>query len=829
MSLPIGSKLGPYEILSPLGAGGMGEVYKARDTRLGRDVAIKISNEKFSDRFEQEARSIAALNHPNICQLYDVGPNYLVMELIDGTPLKGPLPLEKALDYARQILDALDAAHSKGITHRDLKPANILVTRKGIKLLDFGLAKQSSPLKESDATQALTEQGAIVGTLNYMSPEQLQSKPADARSDIFSFGLVFYEMLTGNRAFDGSSAASVIAGILERPAPSIAAVAPPAFDRILARCLAKDPDERWQSARDIRHALADLALVEPPVASASGRGWMIAGSIALIALAMAGAAMLVRPAPSVGKYRLTITPPPGLAFEFAVNSGGSAISPDGGTLAFVAQSALWIRRLDSGEIRKLPGTDGAFYPFWSPDGKSIAYFTGRKLWRIDLAAGPPTGLTATDTSGRCGAWNADGTILFASVAHSIYRVSSAGGSAAEVTSLDLSRHEQGHYAPTFLPDGDHFLYTIGGSDVRSAGIYASSLKDPKLKLQVSPVLSNAGFVPASAGQPGYLVVSREGRLLAQPFDAARLRTTGDPIQLAEQVGHLFIPTLANFSVARNGTVVFGYGGESRVRMTWIDRGGNRISEFAQSDFFNGPRISPDGSRVLLSRTRAAAITGIVVFDFARGVLTDVEDGNYPVWSPDGRSVFYRVENQVLRKNLDSAEPPQPVARTEHMLASPLDVSPDGTHVIFNDGRGIVISDTANPEKQEVFADGSSGRFSPNGKWIGYFKQGAIYVQKFPEHTPRVMVTDHGNTPVWRRDGKELYYRSEGRLMTVEVHESGAAISFGASHELFAPLPTSVSNPYDVSPDGKRFLVLVPEERGPSDKEMTVLINWREGR
>ena len=389
MPLTAGERLGPYEILSAIGAGGMGEVYKARDTRLDRIVAIKVSQAQFSERFENEARAVAALNHPHICQLYDVGPDYIVMEFIEGAPLKGPLPIEKAIEFAAQILDALDAAHQKGITHRDLKPDNILVTKKGIKLLDFGLAKQTTPLKESDATQALTQQGAIVGTLNYMSPEQLQSKEADARSDIFSFGLVLYEMLTGKRAFEASSAASVIAAIIERPAPSIAGIAPSSLDRVLRRTLAKQPDDRWQSARDLKHALDDLEL-EPTSKRSPPRTWWPLAIGAAALLAAGTIALMPRGAALPEPYILSISAPPGVTFEFAVGNGGMAISPDGRTIAFAAQDALWVRPLASGEARKLPGTDRAFYPFFSPDGKFAAYFAGPDLMKVDLTSGAVT-------------------------------------------------------------------------------------------------------------------------------------------------------------------------------------------------------------------------------------------------------------------------------------------------------------------------------------------------------------------------------------------------------------------------------------------------------
>src|SRR5215472_14022675 len=414
MSLSVGERLGPYQILAPIGAGGMGEVWKARDTRLDRTVAIKVAKEKFSERFEREARAVAALNHPHICTLHDVGPNYLVMEYVEGAPLKGPLPLEKAIEYAGQILDALDAAHQKGIIHRDLKPANILVTKQGIKLLDFGLAKQAVPLKEMDPTRVLTEQGQIVGTLRYMSPEQLEGKEADARSDLFAFGCVLYEMLSGKHAFDGLSAASVIAGILERePAPLAKDPGDAAwlFGRLLKRVLAKDPDQRFQTARDLKAALS-WVMDQPPAgaAKASRRMWIEIAAAALL-IGVVGDRALIRlrqPPQELGVVRLPINPPEGGQFVFGNLIGGLALSPDGRTAAFVATvngvTALWVRPLDGTAARLIPGTEGASYPFWSPDSKSIAFFAQGKLQRVDPAGGTPLVLCKTTSGGMGGTW-----------------------------------------------------------------------------------------------------------------------------------------------------------------------------------------------------------------------------------------------------------------------------------------------------------------------------------------------------------------------------------------------------------------------------------------
>jgi predicted Ser/Thr protein kinase len=461
MPLVSGTRLGPYEILAPIGAGGMGEVYKARDTRLERTVAIKLATAKFSERFETEARAVAALNHPHICTLHDVGPDYLVMEYVEGQALKGPLPVEKAVEYARQILDALDAAHRRGIVHRDLKPANILVTKNGVKLLDFGLAKaeraKAISASEETVTKTITQEGAILGTLQYMAPEQLQGKETDARSDLFSFGCVLYEMLTRKRAFDGASTPSVIAAVLERePAPL--EVSPP-LERVVRRALAKDPDQRFQNARDLKTAL-EWAM-EPQAASAAKttRRWQWIAAAALLAVgALAGGwaiAPFRQPAAADRVLRLDISPPEGGRFVDWGNTvvGGSALSPDGTIAAFVAavngKTGLWVRALDGTTARLLPGTEGAGNPFWSPDSKSIAFWAAGKLLRADLAGGPP--VTICDSFLTLGAAWSNGQIVFGSVGGGLLRVPPSGGTPSPLTRLDVSRGESSHRYPQILP------------------------------------------------------------------------------------------------------------------------------------------------------------------------------------------------------------------------------------------------------------------------------------------------------------------------------------------------------------------------------------------
>ena len=804
--------------------------YIARATLASAAMSrSRFRTEKFTERFEQEARAIAALNHPNICHLYDVGPNYLVMELIEGATLKGPLPVEKALGYARQILDALDAAHQKGITHRDLKPANILVTKSGIKLLDFGLAKQSGPLKETDATQALTERGSIVGTLNYMSPEQLQSKEADARSDVFSFGLVLYEMLTGKRAFEGTNAASVIAAILERTTPSIAGVAPPALDRILRRTLAKQPEDRWQSALDIKHAIDDLEAESPMKPSPARRWWPLALGLAALAAA-AALALTHRAGVPTEPYTLSISAPPGVSLEFGIARGGIALSPDGRTVAFATQEALWVRSLGSGELRKLPVTDRAYYPFFSPDGRFVAYFSTRSLMKVELTSGVLTEVTNLEGQARGGTWGQDGTILFALLNRAIYRVPSSGGSPEPATTLDAARRESAHYYPNFLPDGDRFLYGVRARD--DAGIFAGSLKDPHVRIKVAGVLSNATFVPASQGQPAYVLYCRDGKLLAQPVNSSSLQSEGDPRILGDP-GVLPNQSMANFASARNGTVVVGSAGSRKNQLAWFDNAGSRLSLLGSPDHLFGPRMSPDGARVTLQRYVFGGGGGVLVLDLARGINLDLGPGAYPFWSPDGEAVIYFQGTTIMRKGADSVAPPKSLAELQGPAQSTGDISPDGNYVAVRDSRGMVAIPLGQSNRAPIiFGDGNNPRFSPDGRYVAYVgsSKPGIYVENFPQRTFRSVVANTGGLPDWARDAKRLYYRShEGHLVSVDIHESANGLIFGSPHEVFR-LPDAaeaVSAGYAVSPDGKQFLSFVEDEKIHAENELTVLLNWRE--
>jgi Tol biopolymer transport system component/predicted Ser/Thr protein kinase len=754
MPIVPGTKLGPYEITAPLGAGGMGEVYRAHDTRLDRDVAVKVSAERFSDRFEREARAIAALNHSNICRLYDVGPNYLVMEYLEGATLKGPLPLQKALEYAAQILDALDAAHSKGIIHRDLKPGNIFITKQGIRLLDFGLAKQSAPLKDADVTRSITQQGQIIGTLHYMSPEQLQGKEADARSDIFSFGLVLYEMLTGKLAFDGSSAASVIAAILEREAPSVAEVAPLALDRVLRRCLAKDPDQRWQSARDVKLALELAADSQTPVRTkrTSFLPWIIAAALSVAAVLVVWAAWR-QPATEERQLQFKIDPPSGAEFLLGAG-GGSQISPDGRIVAFVAISSggaprLWIRPLDSTVARELPGTEGAQFPFWSPDSRSLGFFGGGKLQRVDLSGGQAVAL-AEAPNGRGATWNSQGIVVFApSAATGLFQVPATGGSPTSLTARDSARGENTHRWPQFLPDGRRLLYFVRGENPDITGIYLGSLDRPQEKtlLLESP---NAGtYLPPRGKHSGYILWVRQETLLAQPFDLERTRLLGDsvPVPGAEVVGLAPAFGHAHVSVSNDGTILFGKGSD-RYQLTWFNRDGKVLSTVGQPDRYATLRISPDGKQVAVVLASSSGIPDIWLLEFSRGIpsrLTFESAFATAIWSPDGQRVAYSLINQtrLLEKSASAAGQGETVLQSQFTVYMN-DWSADGRYLVYTQagpegGTELWLLPTSGDRKPVPFLKTQynvlQGQVSPDSKWIAYTSnesgRNEIYVQSFP--------------------------------------------------------------------------------------------------
>ena len=658
-----GTRLGPYRIEGPLGKGGMGEVFRAVDTRLGRPVAVKVCANQFDGRFEREARAISTLNHPHICTLYDVGPNYLVMELVEGETLaatlnKGPLPMELILRYGTQIADALAAAHARGITHRDLKPANIMVTKSGVKVLDFGLAKITRPDDAPKQSETLTASHAVMGTLSYMAPEQLEGKACDARTDIFALGLVLYEMAMGKKAFTGDSQAALIAEVMRcRPAPMESV--PEKFRHVVERSLARDPEERWQTAKDVKAELLWAGKEQAVAPVTTSRSilprwiWGFAAGIAALGLGLGWTITHFRqPAAEVRTIRLTVNPPAGT--EFLINRG-AAISPDGHLVAFVATSPggvkLWVRPLDSVAVHELPGTDDATFPFWSPDSRSLGFFAGGKLKRVEVAGGLPT-VICDVASGRGGSWNEQGIILFNAVNDGpLLRVSAAGGMPVPFTTIDAARGENSHRWPQFLPGGRRFLYWVRGG---GAGVYLGSMDRPQEKVRVLTSATNAVYAPDRDGESGHVFWVRDGSLMAQAFDPEKGQLVGTAVPLAEAVAFGDATRFAAVSVANNGTLL--YSGESaHYQLATYARDGKPLGFLAQPGPYRDLRISPDGQRLALSETDGSGRTSqIWQMEFARGIPSRVTFGGGagPLWSPDSQRLVYnerRSPESVLKK------------------------------------------------------------------------------------------------------------------------------------------------------------------------------------
>ena len=689
LAILAGKRLGPFEILSAIGAGGMGEVYRARDTRLERIVAVKILPDHLSDRaelrerFEREARTIASLNHPHICVLSTTSasrtePIILVMEYLEGETLaerlkKGPLPTAiRYLQYAIEISDALDKAHRKGITHRDLKPGNIMLTKSGTKLLDFGLAKLRGPQGPVASLSVLptegsnlTAQGTILGTLQYMAPEQLEGKEADARTDIFAFGLVVYEMATGKKAFEGKSQASLIAKILETDPPpmsSLQPMTPPALDRVVKKCLAKEPEKRWQAASDVCDEVkwisdsafqAGMAVPSLAVRRLKKRVAWAAAAVAVAIAVIAALALYWPRTPSLETHtvRFTVGPPEKGSFNPAPMF--LTISPDGSKLAFVAADAsgkpqLWVRALDSPAAQALSGTDNPTQPFWSADSRFVAFFAEGKLKTIAASGGSALTLADAQEAVGSGSWSGEGVILFTS-GTTIYRVSAVGGAATPVTMLDAARQEIVHVWPYFLPDGKHFLYFAFSGKTENSGIFVGSLdsKEGKLLLRAT---SNPVYVP-----PGYLLFNREGTLMAQPFDAQRLQLKDEAVPVVEGVQFNPVSARSAFAASNNGVLAYRsglpFGGTgARLTLTWVSRNGTEQRLAAPIHNYVMPRVSPDGQRVAAGIEEADG--QIWVYDLSRDTLTrltfDGKDNVDPVWTPDGKRIAFRgVESPVL--------------------------------------------------------------------------------------------------------------------------------------------------------------------------------------
>jgi Tol biopolymer transport system component len=880
--LPPSTRLGPYEILGPVGAGGMGQVYKAKDTRLARDVALKIlpsdlaGQESFRTRFEREAKTISSLNHPNICALYDLGHetvsgtevHYLVLELIEGESLadrlsKGPLPLEQFMPCAVQIASALDAAHRRGIVHRDLKPGNIMLTKSGAKLLDFGLAKATEgsivagvstlPTRE----KPLTEQGTILGTFQYMAPEQLEGQEADARTDIFALGAVLHEMATGHKAFDGKSRTSLIAAIVSAQPPPISSVqpmCPPALDHVVRKCLEKDPDDRWQSAKDVMSELqwidenGSRAGVPAPIAmrrrTRERLSWLItaAALAAAVTFGIGYARRAPRPAAVV---RFLIPTATGLT-----TVGSPRVSPNGRYVAFDATDStgkrqIWVRPLDAIEARPVPGTEGATQrAFWSPDSRFIGFMAGGKLKKVEITGGPPQTICDAPT-GSDSAWSPEGVILFDGRPNDpILRVPAAGGVAKPEVSPDTAKGELGTAWPEFLPDGRHFLYIALATKAEESKLMVRALDSKEAK----PLLNTVSRVLYSP--PGYLLYVREQTLVAQAFDARSLEIKGEPIPVAENLG-MNATGLAPFSISKDGVLAYR-GGETQSRqLVWVDRNGKEGGTVGETGEYGDLWPSPDWKRLVFDMPEPrSGKSDLWIRDLARGVTSrftfDPADDTSPVWSPDGRRIVFSSNRSgtedLYEKDASGAGEEQLLLATkEEKYAS--DWSHDGSYIVFF-GRGAETGwdiwalpmkgdKKAFPVVKTRFNELCPVLF-PDGRFIAYQSNESgrpeVYVQEFPEPRSKWQVsTNGGREPFWRADGREMYYLAlDSKLMSVPI-DSGATFSAGTPQALFQARLQLITarGHYHPAPDGQRFLTLAPLGRD-AILPMTVVLNWTAG-
>ena len=873
--LAAGKKLGPYEILAPLGAGGMGEVYRARDTRLERTVAIKVLPAELSadterrQRLEREARIISSINHPHICALYDIGhqegTDYLVLEYLEGESLadrlvRGPMPVEQMLRYGSQIADALERLHRQGVTHRDLKPANIMLTQSGAKLLDFGLAKarpQPAVLLQAGqstaaATQGLdlTVEGSLMGTLHYMAPEQVEGKEADARSDIFALGATLYEMATRRKAFEGKTPASVMAAILEREPQPIKAsqpLAPPALDRVVRTCLAKDPEQRWRTAHDVKLQLQWFAEggwqaeVPAPVKIGGRKREYAAWTAAALALAAALVLAVIyfgRPAPGpVHLLRSSLLPPANFSYE----PYNFAISPDGTRLAFVAvgpegKNTLWVRALSAGSAQQLNGTEWASFPFWSPNGGHIGFFAEGRLKTVDITGGAVE-LLCEAPIGRGGTWNRDGTIVFApSIAGPLYRVSASGGVPTPVTSISRPGSGQAHRWPSFLPDGKHFLYFVDWStpeDLQGKGIYVGSLDSGEPKL-ISSELS--GTVSYASGN---LLYVRSGSLMAQPFNLNRLETTAPPVEIAQQELEKDLNfSQSGFSASENGVLIFQSAIDSPARLVWFDSSGRELQQIPEVGY-TFPNLSPDGHYLAVaSDDEHNGKHYLRVYDLQRGVSTRLGDGiiqETPIWSHDAKRITYPTERDgtyyLEEISADGSGPPRVLLKGARM--APSDWSPDG-HLVFMDfakGRPhLAVYSASDHQVTEFSAAGAEGQFSPDGKWIAYTGTGGrsardIFVQPFPGSGGRIQISNAGGAqPRWSRDGRQIFYiQGDRKLMTVKFDpQTGSASAPRLLFQTRIVAPILLTFQYAVSPDGRFLINSFPST---SSAPLTVLSGW----
>jgi Tol biopolymer transport system component/predicted Ser/Thr protein kinase len=882
LGLSAGARLGPYEILAPLGAGGMGEVYRARDTRLERIVAIKVLPEHLSSspevrqRFEREARTISALSHPHICALYDVGNEqgveYLVMEYLEGESLaqrlaRGALPLEQTLRYGMEIADALDRAHRQGIVHRDLKPGNVMLTSSGVKLLDFGLAKALNPEGPvEDLTTAPTEakdvtaEGTILGTLSYMAPEQLEGKKADTRTDIFALSTTLYEMAAGRKAFSGSSQASVISSIMASQPPAISTVAPTtpaALDRVVRIGLAKDANDRWQSAHDIGIELRWIAegrseerasdILGPRRARREWIAWIVAAAAAVAALALAMLRLAGERPVERRLQELQVLPPPGTTFAL---EEAPRISPDGRRLAFVAvdsagKSLLYVRPLDSSNAQPLADTDGASMPFWSPDSRSLGFFASGKLRTVSIAGGRPQILCDAPV-GRGGSWSRDGSIVFIpSPPDPPQIVAASGGPARQLFPMGPLLKDPRQSFPDFLPDSGHYVYlSILGKSRENRAAFVTSL-DGKTRKQLAATIWSPVFAP-----PDTLLFRREDALMAQRFDTKSLEPVGAPSEVASDVGFNPITWQSLVSASENGILAYQSAKGAKTQFTWLDREGKVTGAVGPEGIHNSISLSPDGKKVAYDEAdpRNGDVSVWLVGEQEAPLrFTFGSVGFFPVWSPDGNRVVYsslRGPPQIYQKVTSGAGDEEPLL--ESMQAKiPSGFSPDGRFLVYSvlDSKtrfDIWVLPLFGDRKPFPFlqteAGEMGGQISPNGRWMAYSSNESgsyeVYVRPFPPAPGKWQVSrDGGSQPRWRSDGKELFYLSTDRkLMAVDIKTDQPAFEAGIPSALFGTHVSNVegSNPwsqYAATADGRHFLVnrLVA---GAAPSPITVLVNWR---
>ena len=873
MPFSAGTKLGTYEIVGPLGAGGMGEVYRAKDSKLKREVAIKVLPDAFSrdseriSRFQREAELLASLSHPHIAAIHDFAESgesrFLVLELVEGETLaqrltRGPMPLDETLSVATQIAEALEAAHEKGIIHRDLKPANIKITPDGkVKVLDFGLAKmreaQPQPTNMSNSPTMASTPGIVMGTAAYMSPEQAKGEEVGRASDVWAFGCVLYEMLTGRPVFEGKTAGEILGGVFKEQPDwrRLPAETPEGIRRLLRRCLQKQEQLRFRDIRDARIEIDDVRSAASSdtnsTPSPSRRKAWSAGILALVLITVIAAVIIIvfRPAPTAPEMRVDITAPP------SSSPASFAISPDGQKIVFSGisenGSRLWLRSLDSVNVKPLPGTEEATFPFWSPDGRSIGFFGGGRLKRVDIDGGSVQVL-ANVSVGRGGTWNSDGVILFAPAAGvtPILRIAATGGEPVAVTRFESAAAI--HYFPQFLPDGRHFIFYIPGSpEVR--GVYVAQLDGSDTRRLFD---ADAAAVYASTG---HLLFVRQGTLFAQNFDARRLALTGNPFPIAEQVIVEGRPSIPALSASAAGPIAYraGAAASGMRQLAWLDRSGKQIEKVGPLTTGVNPSMSPDARQVALRRV-VDGNDDIWLLDIARSVLSrftfDPANDADAIWSPDGSRMVFSSSRKgaydlFVKPTTGSGAEEVLIASNQNKVAT--DWSPDGRLLLYrsNDPKmsydiWALPMDDKNakpiPVVQTNF-DERDAQFSPDGKWIAYQSNESgrfeIYVQPFGRTGSKLQVSTSGGAQVrWRRDGKELFYVAlDGRLMAVPMTlpSTGNAAEAGTPVPLFpthigGAVQSPLKHQYIVSPDGQRFLMSTVSEEATAP--ITVILNWK---